>query len=153
MSGKGSLPNSTYSPKGKANFDEFFMGSDKYYVYQGKTTFGDCKDAIWVVSTDLAAASVDELRDISVKEEAPYFETKNASYAKVQVFKNFDPKKKPDAKKPDAKKPDEKKPDVPNVVNPFDPKVKANMPMLPTFDMKSKPERAPGKGPTEKDIV
>jgi len=67
LGGKGTIPNSTYGLKDKTNFDGFFNGSDKYYIYQGKTTFGECKDAIWVVSTDLAAASVDELKDISPK--------------------------------------------------------------------------------------
>ena len=99
---KDVYPNSEYMPPGQVNLITFFAQNKKFLMYHGHTTFEECVEAVYLISTDLAAFSKGELYDIDQHAYKSAFQTKSAAQLKIPVYKNYDPpknqKKKPGLK-------------------------------------------------------
>lgn len=116
-----------------ANLNSFFIQNVKFMKYKGKATFDTCKDVTYLISTDLAAFSTHELREIPKNQKyQPDFKTKDMRAFKMKVYKNYDrPKGYKSKKKPKKKKahimPKFKKPKLPSP-----PKTGPSLPKMPT---------------------
>ena len=90
---KDVYPNSEFLPPGQVNLISFFAQNQKFMMYHGNTTFGDCTEAVYLISTDLAAFSKNELYDIDQHKAQSPFQSKSAAQLKVPIYKNYDPPK------------------------------------------------------------